>query len=268
MPIEIVVAGNDKTVKTQRIILAERVVSALPGALPDQKLLCFFDDNDCLLLKRHVGAANRGLYMPIVNGHPLWMLLPDVVRRYVLFGNGSVHSTERIRTFDHLVYLHGSTCSNEIGMTMTFADELQHFIQHETARALWAASTLAIQMLQSLDMVAINTLGLQWCDIPIEREARIVAKRIAERLFGPESVEQYIDAKRNQAVTEQDAADWTCIRGLDLAAQYDLDAETRRFFPRLRDYAPQMGTLLQQLRRKEGGLADLDIDALLGVGGG
>jgi hypothetical protein len=36
-------------------------------------------------------------------------------------------------------------------------------------------------------------LGLRWCDIPHDREARIVSKRTAEQVFGAELVRQYIE---------------------------------------------------------------------------
>ena len=69
--------------------------------------------------------------------------------------------------FDELIYLHGSTCASEVGLTMTFAHELQHFVQHGNMLTLWAANTLIPQLPKSV----INALGLRWCDIPHECEA-------------------------------------------------------------------------------------------------
>jgi hypothetical protein len=93
---------------------------------------------------------------------------------------------------------------------MTFAHELQHFVQHCTVLKLWAANTLV----PGLPKAVIAALGLKWCDLPHERDARIASKRTAEVLFGPEEVTQYIDAKIIRSIDKEDALDWECIRGL------------------------------------------------------
>src|ERR1035438_2013242 len=60
----------------------------------------------------------------------------------------------------------------------------------------------------------ITALGLKWCDVPHEREARIVSKRAAENLLGSEVVGQHIDAKIAEFITKSDADDWKCIQEL------------------------------------------------------
>src|SRR5713226_6085130 len=50
----------------------------------------------------------------------------------------------------------------------------ENFIQHESALRLWAANTLV----PNLAKPVIKALGLTWCDLPVEREARIITKRI------------------------------------------------------------------------------------------
>jgi hypothetical protein len=259
MSVEIAVIGNDATVTAQRRARADSVVAAFSGVLPDRRLLCYLDTDDCLRLKKRYGKAQRGLYMPVANG-PMWTLFPEAVGYYVR-GNRTTSTLgpDPRPEFDHLIYLHGSTCLNEVGMTMTFAHELQHFIQHENSLELWAVNTVAIEMLR-YHKSAYRTLSIQWCDIPIEREARIVAKRIAERIFGSEAVAQYVSAKRDEFVTEQDAADWTCIGGLDATTPYDLATETRLFFPRLGNYASELKAAQGRLGR---GFPGVDLDPLL-----
>ena len=84
---------------------------------------------------------------------------------------------DRRPAFDDFIYLHGSTCSSAMGLTMTLAHELQHFIQHSQQTRLWAANSL----IPKLKKATIRALGLRWCDIPHEREARIVSSRYLER---------------------------------------------------------------------------------------
>jgi hypothetical protein len=42
--------------------------------------------------------------------------------------------------FDDFVYLHGTTCGEDIALSMTFAHELQHCIQHADRTSLADAS--------------------------------------------------------------------------------------------------------------------------------
>lgn len=112
-----------------------------------------------------------------------------------------------------------------MGLAWTFAHELQHFVQHVTAPEQWNAGRLIRN--------DIAYAGLGWCDIPSEREARIVAKRVSEALFGAEAVRLFIEAKISQCGgNKDDAADWECVRGLDTSLQYDLATETTLFFQR------------------------------------
>ncbi len=140
---------------------------------------------------------------------------------------------------------------------MTFAHELQHFAQYGNARRLWAANTL----IPGLPRSVISALGLTWCDVPNEREARIVSKRIVEKLFGAEAVGKYVGTKILECVTQEDAADWECIRRLDTSTPYDLDRETKLFFLRLRDYRPDFERVLQG-RRNDTDFKDVDLKAL------
>ena len=244
--------------------MADRVRASLGDVLPNNRLLCFMDAEDCLSLKERCGKANRGFYMPVRNGHPLWMSLPNDVRYCILYGvrpSTLPLPTRPLRAFDHLIYLHGSTCATEIGLVMCFAHELQHFVQHETAATLWASNTL-VNCLPRADCV---TLGLQWCDIPIEREARIVSRRIAEELLGAEPVRRHIRAKIDECVTEEDAADWKCIRDLDVSSPYDLAFETKRLFTRLRQQRSHLEIALADLSRHDPDFRNVDLETLLGA---
>jgi hypothetical protein len=237
-------------VKAHRESAARNVVAGF-GALPDRRLLCFFDDEDWPLLRGRGMAANRGAYFH----SPRWEDTPYYVRGHAL--------PDGRPAFEELIYLHGSTCSSDISLTMTFAHEMQHFVQHSNARLLWAANTLAHAMLRHLEPDKFAALGLRVCDIPFEREARIVAKRVAEKLFGQDLVRRHIEAKAAEHVTEQDATDWDCIRDLSGSTQYDLAIETRRFFPKLQRHKSELERGLRALQRDDEAFRQIDLDVLL-----
>ena len=135
---------------------------------------------------------------------------------------------------------------------MTFAHELQHFIQHRSSPKLFGANALVRILAQQRQFESvIKALAPRPRDIPHEREARIVSKRTAENLFGAEVVAQYINDKIAEPVTDEDAADWECIRGLVTSTPYDLACETKLFFRSLKQYRPQIEVVLQGLRNDD-----------------
>lgn len=196
-------------------------------------------------------AANRGVYMRRDSSPAEWQEACTFI--------GSLPD------FDNLIYIHGSTCSKEVALTMTLAHELQHFVQYGTAPRLFAENTLAYVTLANLGRSDFDALGLRACDVPHEREARIVAKRVAESLLGAEVVRQHVDAKMAEFVSEQDAADWDCIQRLDSSAHYDLAAETMVFFRRLTSCRSAIEQELSLFRANDPGFWDIDLDALLGA---
>jgi hypothetical protein len=118
-------------------------------------------------------------------------------------------------------------------------------------------------MLRDLESKDFKALGLRTCDIPFEREARVVAKMVAEDLFGAAAVHQHIEAKMVEHVTEQDAADWDCIRNLATLAPYDLASETKRFFPTLRRQRSALERALRTLQSEDVVFGDVDLNSLL-----
>jgi hypothetical protein len=250
MPPSIIVKSAYDVIRKERSELAQRVVAQFGEVLPDFPVLCFFDDQDWPALRGPGMEGNRGVFTR--NGCSLWW-------EALMFVDG-------LRSFDNFIYLHGTTCSNEVGLVMTFAHELQHFFQYYTATKLYSENTVASVTLRNLTRREFAALGLRACDIPHEREARIVAKRIAEDLFGPELVSRHIEKKREEFITEQDAADWECIRGLEARVTYDLAAETKRFFPRLRSCRAALEHTLRELQFNDADFRNLaiDFDELLG----
>jgi hypothetical protein len=78
---------------------------------------------------------------------------------------------------------------------------------------------------------------------------------------------KHIDGKIAERLTESDAADWECIRGLSASAPFDLANETRLFFPRLRNYRAQLESALRHFQSGDPDFADIDLDALLAAPG-
>ncbi len=97
-----------------------------------------------------------------------------------IFPDDGVSNPPFPRVIDELIYLYGSTCADEVGLVIVLAHELQHAIQHANVRKPWALNGLVLK----LDTNVFDALKLTWADIPIEREARIVSKRMAVHLFG------------------------------------------------------------------------------------
>jgi hypothetical protein len=124
---------------------------------------------------------------------------------------------------------------------MAFAHELEHFIQWCYMRRVWAVNTL----IQNLSKAIIQAEGLRWSDIPIEREARSVSKRTAERLFGTAQVLQFTENKIAEAADKNEKADWQYIRGLDASLPYDVTIETKLIFQRLKRYKKNFEEILQ-----------------------
>ncbi len=177
MPPTVIVKSADVLIKSQREAAAKRVITQFGDQIPDRKLLCFFDDEDWKDFRDRFGIANRGFYRQLSEG-PL-MSWPRYLQNHIFVQNLQAPPWRQL-AFDHVTYLYGSTCSDEVGMTMTFAHELQHFIQRSNGIHMWAANSSAAW----LDKTTLAATGLRPCDIPHEREARIVSKRTAEQLFG------------------------------------------------------------------------------------
>jgi hypothetical protein len=251
------VKSGDAQVKAQRESSAQRVMSYFGLCLPQSRLLCFLDDEDPVELRKTFGPTNRGLYRPI---HDNTVLdgLPSDVQHCIC---PSDRTGRRARVVDDLVYLYGSTCNDEVGLTMTLAHELQHSIQHAKMRKLWAANGLV----RRLDMVGLK---LTWADIPIEREARIISKRVAECLLGEQRVNQYIDRKIAKPIPDDDLADWRFIRTLTPSDSIDLVSRTQLLFEQLKDCRPELEAVLRKARQDSNpDFSDIDLDVFFVPGG-
>ncbi len=251
MPVTLVVKANDAATKTQREATARRVLDYFGGNLPGSRMLVFLDNEDPPLLRHIHGPANRGVYGAIHDRTPLADWPYDVTEAIYPDGGFSVF---RARVVDDLVYLYGTTCLDEVGLTMTLAHELQHSIQHNNARELWAVNSL----IPNLSKSVVEKMKLTWADIPTEAEARIVSKTAAESLFNGERVRRYIDDKIAQHVSDEDVADWHYVRGVS-ASVIDLEGATKTILGRLREHKSELEALLAA-NRFSPDYADIQLD--------
>src|ERR1700723_609232 len=210
--------------ETERRQKAARQVLLALGELPPARLLCFFDSQDCWAFKDETmgfGKANRGLSGPIKKPTDLQNWPWDVIECVFpsLYDNTAA--------FDFVIYLHDSTCEDPIAMTMPFAHELQHFVQWGTMRAVFQANEkFRGRRLES-------GTGFDSHEMPIEKDARIVAKRIAIRIHGREAVDSYIARNIANPVNDGDSRNWIFIEGLDVSKPYDVEVETKLFGDKL-----------------------------------
>lgn len=221
MPVNIEIKHFDDVLNQELNAVAKSVIGRF-HRLPDLRLLVFFDDEDAPFF-RTSGEENRGQFVVIKDTRTNeW---PDYVTEHIFVCDSSLAVDVR---FDNVIYLYGTTCADSVGRVMTFAHELQHFVQYGFSPMLWYVNQQFWNRLPAYE-------------IPTEREARIVAKHIARELCGRESVEEYIARKiefaENRLRSKPDdndhlkkwqaeIDDWRFIQRLDESNSYDLAVET------------------------------------------
>jgi hypothetical protein len=245
---------GDADARAKREAIAQRVIAEFD--VPE-RFVFFLDDKDSSQIKNEIGKANRGFYAPI-KFPGAWHQWPDFLQR-VIVQTDRLTGQETILT-DHIIYLHGSTCESEIGLAMCLAHELQHFHQRKAALSVWAASSIVSNWLVS----GTNPLDFTWSDLPTEHEARIVGKRIAEKLYGEESVAEFIAEAIKNAVDEADEKDWRFVESIDCSLPFDLADETKKLYPRLSGFRAE----IERIYRRVAGDPDfsgVDLDDLFGT---
>ncbi len=247
MPVKVAVKHSDNLVNAELNAVAQSVLAEFPR-LPGSRLLCFLDDEDAPFFRMNFGQMNRGQFV-VLEGTPTieW---PDYITEHIYVCDRSLNVNV---LFDHVIYLYGATCADPVGRVMTLAHELQHFVQYGFNRRLWAESHLFWGLLPAYE-------------IPAEREARVVAKCVAEKLCASEGVEQYIARKIEQSSRKIDGSfildpkeiqdwqneidDWRFIGRLHGFAPCDLAARTNDAFRRLGARREELEKKLQDLKAR------------------
>ncbi len=234
------IKSSDPKIRETRETQVRQVLSLVKD-LPDTRLLCFFDDEDCLEFKRLLGQANRGFHRPL-SDQAAFAGWPEYVTEQIFFDDPKQFWYRRL--FDHVVYLYGSTCESSVGLTMTLAHELQHVIQYETVPDLLTASNVFKQLPKPL----LESTNFQWADMPAEREARAVAKKIAILIHGERTVDQFLAERAAAAISPLELADVQFIQQLDAEAPYSVKDETLALYRRFKAHREELVTAMEILK--------------------
>src|SRR5271165_65737 len=96
---------------------------------------------------------------------------------------------QSVGTFDTLIYVRQSTCEDLTGFVECYAHELQHFVQRSRTPRLHAVNGVLYENLKRIEPTTTVM------DIPTEREANLVSKRVAEVVCGVEAVRAFADTQ-------------------------------------------------------------------------
>jgi hypothetical protein len=253
MPVTLRVKSGDRSIERKRRVAASRVLRRFESQLPGLRLLCFLDEEDCEAIKNQFGSANRGFFSPVKQKTIDDLAVIDWPRDTPL------------DAFDAIIYLHGSTCSDETALVMTFPHELQHSIQYANARVLWAENTLAMNVITRIDWEERVSQQLLPFHLPTEVQARIVAKQVAESLRGVDVVNRYIQRKIQEAANDCDVRDWQFVSTLSPSSSCNLVSDTRLLFKRLEPYRELVAEVLRQVVNDPDFQA-IDLASLFGSG--
>ena len=139
--------------------------------------------------------------------------------------------------YDCLIYVHGTTASSDVGLAFTLAHELQHFVQYSKYRSVWVIHRLLVELATSNPQTF-----KRWADFPIEREARIVSKRVATEMFSADLVRLHIQGKIVEHANDADVEDWEYLLSVEPGVEYDVVEGTRRLVHNFRDELISMQT--------------------------
>jgi hypothetical protein len=162
-------------------------------------------------LTKEVGSYFRGVRFPTwatdeVSSHVRDRYLPSGTTKY-----------------ESLIYIRDTTCLDPAGCVVTYAHELQHILQHERFPKLMQPNSILRARLKDFVKTATEI------DIPIEVDANIVSKRVAERLCGVESVRRFAE-EQVHFMEKEGAVDqivrWKFFRDTPSSNPYDYVEET------------------------------------------
>jgi hypothetical protein len=179
---------------------------------PARRLYRYFARTEDPTLSERNGQHYRGFYCPILGQDELPTYLPQFFYR----PDGTV-------AFDDLIFIRHSTCADVVGCVATYAHEFQHFVQHGRTPRLLRANNALYQNLKRFDPTATAS------DVPSEREANIVSKRVVEAVCGVDAVnafaEKQVSLMRELGNAEQ-LDRWVFFRNIPSSTSYDLLTST------------------------------------------
>jgi hypothetical protein len=189
--------------------LCERVDKEF--GLPADKYYCYFAVEPDEFLTERVGSYFRGVQFST--------LATDEVSSHVL----DRYLPSRMIHYEYLVYIRDTTCLDPTGCIVTYAHELQHIAQHGRFPRLMEPNSILRTYLKQFKESASEM------DIPIEVDANIVSKRIAEKICGVEPVRRFAEEQvrimKKEGAVEQ-VVRWEFFRDTSSSNPYDCVNET------------------------------------------
>jgi hypothetical protein len=147
-------------------------------------------------------------------------------------GHDPIPTFDEQLAFDHLIYIRNATSIDTTGFVLTLAHELEHVRQH------WSAATIstANNLLYTNALVMRCSRHCTVVDVPSERDANIVSKRIGEIVCGAGAVKAFAEAqvehfqglaKSGDSVDESERVRWVFFRDVPSTTEYDWLAATK-----------------------------------------
>jgi hypothetical protein len=200
--------------------LCQQIEGQFP--VPSRRLCRYFASTDDAYLVTWHGKHFRGFHGPFSarTALPQYLLHSFFHPFEDLSGDETFEETI---AFDNLIYIRHCTCADLTGLVTTYAHEFQHFIQYANTPLLWAVNGVLYENLKKFEPTAIAT------DIPTEREANIVSKRVAELLCGSEAVRAFADEQIRlmESCGEREQKErWIFFRDVPSSANHDLKEST------------------------------------------
>jgi hypothetical protein len=198
--------------------------------LPSNRLCRYFADSDDPALTWLYGGHFRGFHVP----YPARSVLPPYLAHCFFHPFDSSKDVDFKDTiaFDNLIYIRHSSYADATGLVETYAHELQHVVQRTNTPRLLHVNQVLYHKLKAIAPAAIAT------DIPSEREANIVSKRVAEIVCGAEAVRVFAEEQlmlMSEAGEHEQAARWVFFRDVPSSTQYDLLENTLRLVAKYKD---------------------------------
>jgi hypothetical protein len=155
----------------------------------------------------------------------------DEVSRYVQWQCFPGGATQ----YNNLVYIRNTTCLDPTGCVVTYAHELQHIAQHGHFPRLMESNSVLRKYLKPLKETATEI------DIPIEVDANIVSKRVAEKVCGVEPVRRFAEEQvhfmKEEGAVEQ-VVRWEFFRDTPSSNPYDWVEETLKLVQKYKGQMP------------------------------
>jgi hypothetical protein len=197
---------------------------------PVRRLYRYFartDDHYMVGPPMSLGEYYRAFHIPLSSKAVLPLYLSECffhpIENFTRSPLDKMPSFEQMVAFDNLIFIRDSTCLDPTGFVTTYAHKLQHFLQHgHTPRLAVVNSDLYFNMKRFAPSSMVT-------DVPNEREANIVSKRVAEAICGTAAVRAFAEERIGfmETVNEPDQRErWIFFRDVPASTEYDFLAET------------------------------------------